>query len=121
MCGIGKYDEKGEDVNEEYMRGDGDWILREDLVRKEMVVSDKYGDGFDEGEYGRMTELMEGELKDYSGKEYEVDDVRMAAGDEGDNGVISENMGGEDLWFWIYSEGNKEVNDETLGCVDKGQ
>ncbi|MGX0848308.1 accessory secretory protein Asp1 [Staphylococcus auricularis] len=121
MSAIRNYDENGQDVNQQYMTADGDCILTEDLVTKQIVVSDKYRHRFDQAEYATMTEFIQAQFKHYTAKHYQVDDVTIAAADDRHNALITENIAPEHLCFSIYSQRNKELNDQTLASVHKGQ
>ena len=103
------------------MTADGDCILTEDLVTKQIVVSDKYRHRFDQAEYATMTEFIQAQFKHYTAKHYQVDDVTIAAADDRHNALITENIAPEHLCFSIYSQRNKELNDQTLASVHKGQ
>lgn len=121
LSAIRNYDENGQDVNQQYMTADGDCILTEDLVTKQIVVSDKYRHRFDQAEYATMTEFIQAQFKHYTAKHYQVDDVKIAAADDRHNALITENIAPEHLCFSIYSQRNKELNDQTLASVHKGQ
>ncbi|WP_278926051.1 accessory Sec system protein Asp1 [Staphylococcus auricularis] len=120
LSAIRNYDEDGHDVNQQYMTADGDCILTEDLVTQHVVVSDKYRHRFDHAKYETMTEFIAEQFKHYTAKQYEADDVTIAAADERHNALITEHIAPEHLCFSIYSQRNRELNDQTLASVHKG-
>ncbi|UXR78484.1 accessory Sec system protein Asp1 [Staphylococcus sp. IVB6227] len=76
------FDAFGDEVQQRYLTGEGDWIIQECLKSGSVLVNARYQDYFKHNQYQSMTSVIHEYLKSYCTTVLEADDVVIAAADK---------------------------------------